>query len=416
MKRLILLLVTVLTIVSVKAETFAERMEHIYEDSIEVGLLTCYPGDVVYSLYGHTAIRFHNITTNEDLTFNYGIFDFRQKFFVARFVAGKTDYQLGLCRMKTFVKEYTAERRKVVEQVLNLNQEQKVKLFLALYDNWLPENCTYRYNLFYDNCTTRARNIIYQAINSDTCAIAYDWQDASSASRAEATTWREALHTYTDSHEWAKIGNDFALGQPADKVMTDEERQFLPINLMEDFSRATIVSNGQSVPLVVETRTIISDFDEEASFALPTPLQVIAILALICVIIFLIEIKKKKIILFFDTILLSLVGVAGIVLFILALSSHPAMFINWQILVLTPLALVALPFLWKATKAGKLCWWDYYIFVATIVLWLIGVAKVQDIPMFTHILAACLITRCLVRRIIFCNFADKHSETILGFR
>lgn len=424
MKRVLFIIIAAMTLVSAKAETYIERMSHIYEDSIEVGLLTCYPGDVVYSLYGHTAIRFHNFTTNEDMAFNYGVFNFKQKFFVARFIAGKTDYELGVNRMKTFIKEYTAEHRKVVEQVLNLNQAQKVKLFMALYDNWRPENCTYRYNFLHDNCTTRARDILYLAINSDTCAITYAWQNAATQPHQQMT-WRDALHIYTNGHEWAELGDDITIGQPADRLMTNEEHQFLPINLMEDFSHATIESDGGSIPLVLKTRTIIkgdeptqgqeslatnSQKSNKQSSSYPTPLQTIAILALICVIVFFIELKKKKIFLPFDIILLSIDGAGGILLTVLAFSDHPAMFINWQILVITPLAIVAMPFLRKATKAKRMCWWDGYIVIATIILIGIDIAKVQEIPLFTEILATCLITRCLVRRIIFCNFARKTAN------
>ena len=50
-------------------------------DSIEVSLLTCAPGTKVYALYGHTAIRYHDLRTGEDLAFNYGVFNFNQPFF-----------------------------------------------------------------------------------------------------------------------------------------------------------------------------------------------------------------------------------------------------------------------------------------------------------------------------------------------
>ena len=49
-------------------------------DSIEVSLLTCAPGTEVYSLYGHTAIRYHDLRTGEDLAFNYGVFNFKKPF------------------------------------------------------------------------------------------------------------------------------------------------------------------------------------------------------------------------------------------------------------------------------------------------------------------------------------------------
>lgn len=388
-----------------KAESLTERMEHIYEDSIEVGLLTCYPGSEVYSLYGHTAIRFHNISTNEDWTFNYGVFNFKQKFFVLKFAFGKTDYELGMFTMKAFLKEYKKEGRKVIEQVLNLTQEEKVTLFLALCDNWRPENCMYRYNFFKDNCTTRARDIILWAINSDSTSIEMPEFDG------KRLTWRENIHIYTAGHEWEELGNDLALGQPTDNMMTDEERQFLPLNLMGDFANATIKTTFGSVPLVATTRLIL-DGDETSQSVnnAPTPLQCIAILALIIVIVFLIEIKKKKIILPFDILLLIIIGLAGIVMTVLAISDHPATFFNWQILILTPLALVAMPFVIKNTKRNKSCWWDVYIGIAAVVTMLIAALKIQDIPMFSIVLAACLLTRCLVRIIIFSNFAAKLKD------
>lgn len=43
-------------------------------DSVEISLLTCSSGDEVYSLYGHTAIRYKNSKENIDLAINYGIF------------------------------------------------------------------------------------------------------------------------------------------------------------------------------------------------------------------------------------------------------------------------------------------------------------------------------------------------------
>ncbi len=37
-------------------DLFAQRM-----DSVEISLLTCQPHDEIYSLYGHTAIRYHEL-------------------------------------------------------------------------------------------------------------------------------------------------------------------------------------------------------------------------------------------------------------------------------------------------------------------------------------------------------------------
>ena len=106
-------------------------------DSVEVSLLTCSPHEEIYSLYGHTALRWHDLRSDEDLAFNWGIFNFKKPYFVLRFVFGLTDYELGGIPMKYFVKEYESVGSSVTEQVLNLTSEEKQRLFQAR-QIWLP--------------------------------------------------------------------------------------------------------------------------------------------------------------------------------------------------------------------------------------------------------------------------------------
>ena len=129
-------------------------------DSIEVSLLTCAPGTEVYSLYGHTAIRYHDLRTGEDLAFNYGVFNFKKPFFSLRFLFGLTDYELGVCPYRYFAEEYRRRGSQVTEQVINMTTDEKAALYKALAENYKPENREYRYNCLYDNCTTRARDMI----------------------------------------------------------------------------------------------------------------------------------------------------------------------------------------------------------------------------------------------------------------
>ena len=60
-------------------------------DSIRISLLTCAAGEEIYSLFGHTALRYENYTRGTDIVFNYGIFDFSAPNFVLRFTLGETD-------------------------------------------------------------------------------------------------------------------------------------------------------------------------------------------------------------------------------------------------------------------------------------------------------------------------------------
>lgn len=218
-------------------------------DSVEISLLTCQPHDEVYSLYGHTAIRYHDLRKGGiDAAFNYGVFNFRAPYFAARFVFGLTDYELGAFPYRAFEKEYRHFGSMVTEQVLNLSNEEKMKLRLALAENLLPENAVYRYNYFYNNCTTKARDVIEQCISG---RVEY-------TGREDYTpTYRDIVHDMTKQNPWSRWGNDLLLGIGSDQTTTQREQEFLPNNLMYDFDRAQIYENGQYRPLVKERRVAV---------------------------------------------------------------------------------------------------------------------------------------------------------------
>ena len=140
-------------------------------DSIEISLLTCGPRQQVYSLYGHTAIRFQDKQSGRDIAINYGVFSFDQPFFVLRFVFGLTDYEMGIAPFDIFEWEYGPTGCGVRQQVLNLTAQEKMAIAQAVDRNMEPQNRVYRYNFFYDNCTTRARDIIANNLNG---RIVYD--------------------------------------------------------------------------------------------------------------------------------------------------------------------------------------------------------------------------------------------------
>ena len=90
-----------------------------------ISLLTCQPGDEVYSLYGHTAIRYQDSENDIDIAINYGMFSFDKPYFIIRFILGLTDYEMGIIPFDRFMQEYGFTKRGVFEQELNLSPEKK---------------------------------------------------------------------------------------------------------------------------------------------------------------------------------------------------------------------------------------------------------------------------------------------------
>ncbi len=352
-------------------------------DSIIISLLTCSPRDEVYALYGHTAIRCRIINSDYDWVFNYGVFNFNKPHFVLRFVFGLTDYELGVVPFNHFVKTYHKAGCRVTEQTLNLTGEEGQRLIAALDENYRPANRTYRYNYFYDNCTTRARNIIEECINGE---IEYDSQ------LNDASTYRSIIHEKTSAHPWNKLGNDLCLGLLADCPIDFRECQFLPENLMNDFASAKVAeTDGRDRTLIKSTRILFDTSKQsDVSFSLFSPYPIAILLLVISTLIVYIENKRKKVFRAWDVVLMTLTGLAGIIITALFFSQHPTTSTNLQIFLLNPLPLF---FVFSVARGKNTRYWK--LSATLLILFFIG-ALFQDYADGTLILALCLLMRCWI--------------------
>jgi hypothetical protein len=330
MRKLLLLIF----FLSLNVVVFSQEVEN---DSIEFSLLTCNPGNEIYSLFGHTAIRYQNFKANEDLVYNYGMFSFRAPNFIYRFIKGETDYELGVIPYRYFEAEYALRGSSVYQQTLNLTYQEKKKLKALLDENYLPENRVYRYNYFYDNCTTRARDMIEKTINGD---VTYEYDDSKN-------TFRSIVHEYTKGHEWDELGIDLCLGAEADKRITKREETFSPFYLMSRLDKASASGNGKVRPLVRSGRYIINVEPVESGNGFPlSPLACALILLLLNIVVVWQEARLSRIFWGWDIVMFALQGIGGcIVSFLFFFSLHPTVDTNWMILVFNPIPLLYLPFM-----------------------------------------------------------------------
>ncbi len=331
------------------------------QDSIEVSLLTCQPHEEVYSLYGHTAIRYRERGLQEvDIAFNYGVFNFRKPFFVGRFVLGWTDYELGACPYPLFQEEYRRFGSRVTEQVLNLTREEKLRLKQALVENMKDENRVYRYNYFYNNCTTKARDIIEQSLSG---TLVYD-----DSHTDRQLTYRKMVHEMTKRHPWATFGNDILLGIRADLKTTQRQQEFLPHHLMNDFDHARILTNGQYRPLVKERRVAVEPGVQTAMSGFPlSPTACAVVLSGLALILFAVQWRLRRTLLVWDLLLLTFQSVVGLLLFVMLFSEHPTTTLNLQFLLFNPLPLF---YIYKVARRRNTCYWN--ISVLLLALFLIG--------------------------------------------
>ena len=354
----------------------------------EISLLTCKPHAQIYSLYGHTAIRVVDTEQNTDVAINWGVFDASQPNFVAKVVLGFTDYTMSIVPTEYFLREYEYYGSPVYQQRLNLTEAEKARIMKALDENYRPENRVYRYNYVYDNCTTRARDIILSNIDGKTSCVKTFLQKGDK-------TFRDLLHWKTNKYDWCKAGNDLVIGLRADRNAIHSEREFLPEILAADFDSATIIrADGKQVALVDSAFWLLKDvqphFEPMPDFPLTPTMFAIVILALV-VAWTLYEKTKKKRLKWLDVAFFYICGITGLLPFAMIFSQHPFVQINLQLLVLNPLWL----FLMSPWTKWKHRW---NVALVMVVLFFIG-NIFQSYAEGMNILALSLLVRIISNRL-----------------
>jgi hypothetical protein len=200
----------------------------------KISVLTCSPGQALYTGFGHTAIRLQDTLEGKplDLVFNYGTFRFTEEFYL-QFAQGRLDYFLSVNPFYEFQEMYLYEGRGIQEQALLMSRADLEKLSELLIENAQPANATFRYHFFFDNCSVRVWEIIKKA-----SSVPIEIPKLPSHG-----TFRQAIDHYLTPFPWGDWGIDMALGAPCDKTMQDKDLAFLPDSLLYLLSK--VKYNGQ---------------------------------------------------------------------------------------------------------------------------------------------------------------------------
>lgn len=346
---------------------------------IKVSLITFYPGNEIYEVYGHTEILVSDSTGSYYV--NYGVFDFNSPNFLTRYIMGETDYLCAI--MPPNVDGGIKEGRKMVEQNLNLTPSQAQRLWDLLAENVQPQNREYRYRHFSDNCSTRARDMIESALGEEVDYTRCDF--------IIGKTLRQVLRHYNRNYAWNKFGIDLVMGAVCDTVIDARTQSFAPLFLMHAFDTATVMHDGKPMPFVSSSNVIVPG-DDNGIIAPPTPwylapMTVAIVLLIITIIVILHDWRKDKASRWYDTAFFSIYGLAGCVIFFIEfISTHEATMPNYNILWLHPLLLLLAILPW-IKKANKLLRWCHIVNIALIatmaVVWFSGlqVANIAFYPL-----------------------------------
>lgn len=359
MKKLLIifLLVTNLTV-------FGQKLE--LSPQANISIITCGPGDQVYSHFGHSAIRVKDSSLGIDVVYNYGTFDFTTPNFTLKFARGKLNYTLARQNFTYFLLSYQEEKRWVKEQVLNIDLDEKQKLFSFLETNYLPQNRDYKYDFFYNNCATKIWDVLKTSYGKN-LVFKDDYL-------TDLKSHRQLIRDFVPINTWLGFGIDLALGSLIDDKATAYEHMFLPQYTMEQIEVATLESKN----LAEKTSPLFEPpAQEKSDWFILSPTFWLTIILIVVVLLTFNDLKNNTRRRWLDFLLFLIPGLIGLgVIFLWFFTDHTQTAANFNIMWAFPIHLVVAFIV--AKKRGPNWVAKYALFslgmiITSSIVWLFGI-------------------------------------------
>ena len=213
-------------------------------NTAETWLVTYGPGEIYWQRFGHNAIWIRDPQLGLDHVFNFGFFDFAQENFMLRFLRGRMLYFSAAQPAREEFSAYIDEDRSIRAQRLALSPEQQQQLTGFLLHEVRPENRNYRYDYYRNNCSTRVRDALDQALGG---RLSADF-----GRLPAAQTWRDHTRRLTVADFWLYLGLEIALGAPVDRPIDAWQEMFIPALLADAVAGMQLESGDGRVPLALE--------------------------------------------------------------------------------------------------------------------------------------------------------------------
>lgn len=213
---------------------------------VRVGVMTMQPGGIFWERFGHNAVV---VDDGERITsYNFGFFDPGEADFTANFIKGRMNYLLAALPLEQDLSYYRRAGRGVSIQWLDLDETQRDFIAGRLEYLARPENARYRYDYFTNNCATRVRDVVDEALSG---RLQKQLGASSLGNSYRSETVRLAWPA-----RWMAIGFDLGLNAKADAALSRWQEAFIPMRLQDSLAEFRM-ADGR--PLVRETEILLED-------------------------------------------------------------------------------------------------------------------------------------------------------------
>jgi hypothetical protein len=326
---------------------------------LQVFLMTMGAGSDISERFGHNALWIRDTVAGTDAIYNYGTYSFPVNFageltFGAQFAMGRPRYRLSVdTSLSRTLNEYRDAGRDLAVQELNLSPAEKADMASRLAVNAQPEHRYYTYDYYRDNCSTRVRDMIDVVLHG---ALRRATRD-----RPAGTTLRFHTLRSIENGLLLFVGIDAALGPRVDRPIDQWEEMFLPEKIALHLRELRVTdADGIDAPLVKSESQVLSIGRYRVETAPPRWELRYALVGLFVTGLVMAALlagplgAAGRLV---ATAWLALMALGGLLLlFFWLISYNVATYANHNLLLLSPIAIGALPSLWYRGPAPAARW------------------------------------------------------------
>ena len=323
-----------------------------------IGVMTMQPGEIFFERFGHDAIVVVDPDTGRATSYNYGFFDPGEPGFLGRFIHGRMEYMLAALPLEMDLETYRREGRGVSIQWLDLTDAQATRLAGALEVAARPENARYRYDYFTENCATKVRDAIDDALDGQLHHLI--------AGRSRGNTYRSEAVRLASPAAWMWIGFDIGLSRTADQQLSRWGEAFVPMRLADSLGEVTL-ADGR--PLVAATEQLLPHRLPPAPAETPRPWSPWLLAGLAIAAGLLLLARRPQLLAAVAGVFWLLGGLLGVLmLFLWFGTEHRFAWANENLLLFSPLGLLLLPAAWRMMAGRRPGRWSRGVLIAVTVL------------------------------------------------
>ncbi len=303
-------------------------------------LMTYGTAERVEEQFGHNAIWIRDSARGIDQVYNFGFFDFDKPGFYNEYLFGEMVYFALARSPEEELSYYRWRNRDVRAQLLNLTPVQIRRLTDWLEARVRPETRDFRYDYYFNNCSTRVRDALDFALDGGLSDFARPLPASADFRTHTRRLVQDDLLLY--------LGIEAGLGRMADRPRSRWEEMFLPMVMTETVAEMSITTaEGEVRPLVLDDRMLYESTREAPPERPAFHAAVFILLSLASIVLVVLPAlsfrrRLPRLLGARAWIVFSALG-GGLLLFLWLLTAHEAAWRNENLLLLNPLALL----LWR---------------------------------------------------------------------